>query len=325
MMKNIASRIFGTGDSENKILKRIATPDGAKAFYEEVTAILNEFSRFPDVLLKVEGMRVCERKLKQLGIVLTRFKIAEEMARISAELAGRSKSVNADIAEKVRALDSAKIALDSAKQRQDSFQSRLIAQEKELEAKLEKALVEEREAQVDFDKVLLDGVDDAQEAAAAVKLAATKVVVSVLQSKDGPLSLRIDALRREIESINVVVDGKKRVALEAEMDHLDALATKERLKYDQSVFQAAVDWNAAESAMHVVNDFRQANFAADDAWIVSRKFRLEFDGFLDAPLGEVAMTGLGSVVANGHPTYQHDWTKAPNLAILAAPLPEASA
>lgn len=314
-------------DAEKKILDRISTRKKAEEWSEE----LHE-ARKKIWSMDYKSERAYEGKFDQIKIAICRFAINEERARIAEELSKRSKSIQSDLDSKSKALQSAKAAETKAGEKLAGFESRMAAQQSELTAKLEKAKAAEQAAQAEFDRVLLEGGDDAAEMAAAEKLASAKSVVAAVASADGAISLRIQALNREKDAASESLMVATLVKNKANMAHLEANAAAAMLVYEKTILPLIDGWVRANAALQEVRDFA-CSFAHDVEWVSPyREFHRKFDHPVHLPVGDVEfrLGRIGRAEGYHHSdalmlNTESDVYKAyrgPNLAILAEPLPE---
>lgn len=321
MLKQIAKSIATTLEQSN-VLAKIATREKAEKWRTDLSQAKEKLSP-----TNFDGRQILDRKINQISIVVDGFAFDEARARIVAELSERSKAATEDLSFKLKALDAAREAKNKAKKELFGLEARHTVLLKDLSALQKKVDDEERAAQADFGKAIVAG-DDALEASTAEKLSIKKFEKAVINGKDNPFSLRIGALEREISSAKEMLAGYEDVESQATARHLEALATAAILDYDRQIIPLFNSWQKACFAIADVRAFAK-HLPKDSPLEKSlRDFRSNFDLEPTLPIGDVNQQGLGVVTNYGKTidfsSMEHT-RNGPDLAILAEPLPEASA
>ncbi len=324
MLKQLTNAIASTlkSDEHSNVIAKIATREKAEKWRNDLSQAKEKLSP-----TNFAGRQILGRKIDQVSIAVDSLALEEERARIVAELSERSKAVAEDLSCKLKALNAAREAKNKVKKELFGLEARHTVLLGDLSALKKKADDEEQAAQADFDKAILAG-DDVLEASTAEKLSVKKFEKAVVNGKDNPFSLRISAIEREISSIKEVLAGYENMESQTTASHLEALAAAAILDYDRQIIPLFNSWQKACFAIADVRAFAK-HLPKDSPLEKSlRDFRSNFDIEPTLPIGDVNQQGLGFVTNYGKTidfsSMEHT-RNGPDLAILAEPLPEASA
>lgn len=319
MLKQLAN-VFKTG--ENDILAKIATRDKCGKWRSDLVQAKEKLSP-----TNIASRQAIDRKIEQISAADDAIALSEARTGIGYELLARSKDASNEAANKSKVLTAATDAKNQAKKTLFGLEARHAVLLNDLAALKKKATDDEKAAQGNFDKAIIAG-DTALEVSTAEKLSVTKLALAVVSGREHPISLRIQALEREILSATETLAGAETVEQQATAGHLEALATVAILGFDKQVLPLFDAWQKACFAIADVRDFAK-HLPKDSPLEKSlRDFRSNFDIEPTLPIGDVNQQGLGVVTNYGKTidfsSMEHT-RNGPDLAILAEPLPEASA
>lgn len=316
MLKQIAS-VF-KANSHSEAVANISTRKKAEKWRD---ALMQLKENFPPT--DFASRKVFDRKIDQISTVIDGFVLNEERARIAEELASKTKSASAFLADATKSLAVAKSETGKVQVKLSGLEERHSVLSANLETLKKKAADDEQAAQVIFDNALLSG-DEAAEVAAAEKLSARKLERTVVNGQDNPTSLRLAALDREITAAKELLFRADEVESLAVATHLEALATVAVLDFDRQILPLFDAWQRACFAIDEARKFSKEYPMDSEVERKFRGFRSSFNLTPTLPIGEVQqnlgqVTDYGktiSLVSNIHTL------KGPDMAILAEPLPE---